>query len=188
MTIGGSQHSASGLRLQASFEHEQVQLHWTSQDTQKGTYFVIQRSTDGRDWGFIGGLAMTTPTNKLSEFTFSDQRIDSPVYYYKLKRVNPTGEVVFSNAVMVNTTFAPQIVLTPNPVQAELQLQLPACPLEGCIITLTNYAGQVVLVKELPPSAAPFHTQLETRQLPTGMYWISILADRQRFARRLLKL
>jgi hypothetical protein len=95
------------------------------------------------------------------------------VNVYRLKIINANGTVAYSYLVIVRSTGKASVQAFPNPVHAQLYLQLNAAP--GTIyIQLADVAGRIVRQIQLSSSGTTLSTSVDMRNLQNGIYFVRV--------------
>jgi len=105
-----------------------VELDWSTTDEAKLSYFVIQRSDDGRDFR-DAAMIMSNANATGNTYHYSEllNQKAAGIVYYRLKMVDIHGKAKYSLTRPIRRAgvrIAP--VAEPNPVTGELRIIIPA--------------------------------------------------------------
>ena len=109
----GTNPPAKPTNLQASAEHDSVDLTWTASTDQTVTYYAILRRN--RDTDALG-VFHVIESNAGPETSYEDNSVATASRYnYRVKAVSPTGVSQWSGFVKADTPAAPEPAATPTP-------------------------------------------------------------------------
>ena len=174
------------LNLVATGADRHVDIVWQTATESGNRGFAVERSTDGRDFDFVGWVpaAGNGDSTEVSDYAFRDADVQrGPLYYYRLKQVDTDGGFEYSHVVTARlrgTSLADWRVghPFPNPAAGQTTLQLFAPQDDRVTYRLYSSAGQLVL----SDSATVYgnrDNQLEVRlgRLPAGNYSLRVEAN-----------
>ncbi len=121
-------------------------LNWGAQPD-PGTVFEIERSYDGSVFSSIE----TMNEDGKTVFSYTDSRVNSNMaaVYYRIKAVEPTGVIKYSETRVVkfSTKNGISIQAVPNPFTSQLSISYQSAAREMLTIRIINMAGQVQVNK-----------------------------------------
>ena len=127
-----------------------VSLQWLGTNDQKDITYEIQFSRDNEKWQEAGTVPSgSAPTGTVAEYQyqFNPSKTDVGEIYFRIKRVDPEGNVVFSAIKVVNfqqEDQLPGIQVYPNPVVRRVGIQFDERQSGQFAFELINTAGQVI--------------------------------------------
>lgn len=154
----------SWLSFTAARRDIDIVLQWRTAAEEGTKDFVVQNSTDGRQWQNIG--TVTAAGNSLREqaYSFVHRQPASTVNFYRLLQRDTDGRERYSKIIRIDLQEAGTVLsVYPNPVTngaITLQLQGPAA------VGIYNSLGVQVLQKSLPGGVS----SLYLGPLPKGLY------------------
>lgn len=144
-------------------------VSWSSAREEQGDYFILERSTDGKNFSRLyQANAAGTP----SAYSYTDHLPYKGINYYRIRIVNNDQTVIFSKVVsaVVNTEEA--IILSPNPAENLVSLSgLGAY--KGGQLCVINTSGQVMHTATISGDRFTW----DVSGLSAGLYLIDIKAD-----------
>jgi hypothetical protein len=152
----------------ASTLEDDVQLDWTA-NLETTHPYQVERSKNGFDFTVVGTVASIGEMG-LHTYHFLDENPGSGHFYYRIRQQDQNGQ--FSSTeletVTLNRTEGPVMEIYPNPVLATNgTLNINLYNTNGDVeLTVTGLQGGVVLTAD----AAPGTTQLDLKDLSTGIY------------------
>ncbi len=180
------------LSFTAQIEGNDVLLKWTTQAELSHDYIEVERSTDGAAYTAIGRRSASATPGAVNHYDWTDingaQRAGR--IYYRLKIVSLTGQVQYSDAVIVSPGSRTSLVtgVLPNPFADKLQLSLNA-PKSGRLdIIVTDMTGRVVLKQQATISKG-FSTipVRDVSRLSQGVYTLITELDGERNSIKIIK-
>ena len=175
----------------ASLENEAVVLTWNTASETNNAGFDVQRkesasAADGTDeeWASVGQIEGSGTTTDANRYRFEDTRLpyEAEVLTYRLRQVDTDGSVSYSEAITVDRAAVEQVKLLgtyPNPARerATVRFALPeSSARHGVSLRLYDVMGRQVHTVEASPTAGRHELQLQTDQLPSGVYFLRLRA------------
>ena len=175
----------------ASLENEAVVLTWNTASETNNAGFDVQRkesasAADGTDeeWASVGQIEGSGTTTDANRYRFEDTRLpyEAEVLTYRLRQVDTDGSVSYSEAITVDRAAVEQVKLLgtyPNPARerATVRFALPESSAgHGVSLRLYDVMGRQVHTVEASPTAGRHELQLQTDQLPSGVYFLRLRA------------
>ncbi len=162
--------------------HQDALLSWTTASEQNSAAFEIERSTDARNYRFVGKLAAAGHSHEYLSYTFTDKDLqiaDNQTFYYRLKLIDTDGAYAYSEIRRLVFSIDSQemeVTLFPNPsadgsCQIYLNQDLPQDAYSE--IFLKDLFGRVI-------AEASMHldTQVQTlnfgQNISSGTYYIVV--------------
>jgi hypothetical protein len=160
-----------------------MSVNWATAAERNNARFEVERSLDLDTYLTLGSVAGKGTTSGRQQYSFTDEAPAPGWNYYRLRQIDTDGTASTSRpiAVLNENGLDGEILLFPNPANAEVQLQLP----QGEAIeqiTAIGAAGQRVLMSITDKN------RLNVSQLPVATYLIEVQTSAGRVLRkRLLK-
>lgn len=94
-----------------------VQLSWTTSNEENLENYIVEKSTDARNWQTLTTVKAIGNSNSTKEYNIIDQNA-AAVNYYRLKQVDMNGNYTYSQIIRIKsgTIDKTGIRLYPNPV------------------------------------------------------------------------
>jgi hypothetical protein len=138
----------NNFTLRGRWSGNTAELNWSYEDLPTGSRFEVETSADAINYSAVG----TVVKNISTEYSFKYN--PSGNFYYRIKGIDNTGAVKYSNVVRLfrsgngNNGTLQIVKLYPNPVKDNLSIAFNA-PAKGTAnYTVTNTAGQTVWRKQ----------------------------------------
>lgn len=164
-----------------------VHFKWEVNAESRGDHFIIDKSTDKRNWKFISkvkslGFHKKRHTYMISEFNQAEGAHE----YFRISRVDKRGNVTVLDLVDVSQPVLTNLILIPHSKTANKQMIVSYNSLmysQG-VLTVFNLDGETIHEERL--SLEPGYNRLvvDTRKYDKGNY---IIVIRDEFDHRLTK-
>jgi len=141
--------AASKLDLSASMVNNDVKLKWITNSELNVNRYVIERSTDNKQFS---GIA-TTASKGNGNFTYLSadniEELGATKIYYRIKVIDNNGKVSYSATVTVNSKLAAKISVSPNPFGSFIQVQAQADKNSAATLRIVSASGQVMYKRDM---------------------------------------
>jgi hypothetical protein len=154
------------IHFTAKNSGNQSLLNWEMAADDNCKYFIVERSTNGKDFDAIANI--NGEKNK-TVYSYRETYLQEGLAYYRIIGVEESGEKTYSSTQLVQFKVNQNFVVYPNPVTNGL-LTLSLANYGVKEITLYNSFGQ-------PVKSAYFSntsTKINTSRLPKGVYYIHL--------------
>jgi hypothetical protein len=124
---------------------QSITLKWATASEENFDYFVVEFSTDGRDFTEIGRVGGNGTTNIRRDYSYE---VENPVVgksYFRLRSVDFDGYTETFNIVSAIYESKKSVDVFPNPVvDSKLNINFNFDPSEVVMIVITDMAGHEV--------------------------------------------
>jgi hypothetical protein len=157
-----------------------------------GVTMTLERSSDSRS--FRGIKTINADAIRCREpFNHTDSEPLGGLNYYRVKIVDADGQVSYSKIIgLLNRQTGFEVVgIAPNPAnqQQESILSISSTKPGSITVLITDMNGRRISSRVFPMIAGNNQLKLETTQLPSGQYTVTILGDDgETISRTVLKL
>ncbi|MBE7179542.1 MAG: T9SS type A sorting domain-containing protein [Mucilaginibacter polytrichastri] len=148
-------------------QNKQVPVEWKVSNEADASQYDVERSADGVRFVPVTSVAATSSVADDKMYNSADVLPAEGNNFYRVKATDKSGNVVYSNVVMVNITNASGIAVTPNPASAVVTVYSKNTMKQ---IQLLGANGQ--LLKTVTPNATV--QQLPIANLAAGQYMLRI--------------
>ncbi|MCS7073331.1 MAG: T9SS type A sorting domain-containing protein, partial [Bacteroidia bacterium] len=167
--------------LKARPATDAIQLSWDVFREQNNAGWELERMEQTEPFQPITWITGRQNTTEPKTYQYLDSQVRKNVLYtYRLKQVDLDGRISYSNQAEAMLTETGSVVIYPNPVGSDVQIQLPSS-VES--VELINTLGQIVM--ELPTNQTVIHTK--TEHLPAGIYYLRMLINGVQKSFRIVK-
>lgn len=164
------------LSFAAEKNNNGVKLNWQTDKEINSSHYIVEKSTDGRNFYFMDKINASGNSTTLKNYTAYDTRALYGNNFYRLKMVDIDGQFSYSNIVLVkNTDGVKQLTVFPNPVDNELQVQVPNGIKEEAVLQVQDISGKILRQQTLPLNGMVTYTSVVTNGLSKGIYLLVVL-------------
>jgi hypothetical protein len=168
--------AATILPVQLSFfksdvSGKDVQLSWQTASEINSDYFVVETSTDGRQYTALDTVKAAGNSNTSINYNYRHSAPGAGSHYYRLKQMDLDGKFVYS-VVRKETIFSiASFGIYPNPSSGNINVTHTAAQ-NGDRISVYTIGGQEVLQKM--PARGNTQTSIDLTSLRKGIYLVSL--------------
>lgn len=152
------------ISFSGSVQGSIVALSWTIATASENKAYEIERSFDGRVFSGIGSLNNSGDNT----YSFIDKNAAKGINYYRLKVMEVSGKIAYSNTISVVVNGATDITVFPNPVEGDV-LYVKGDKIKN--VAVSNSIGQIM---DVPLKYNNGMTEVQTRSLNKGLYMLNI--------------
>ena len=147
-------------------------LTWSTSREENNSYFIIERSANGRTYDSVGRVQAGISTSNTYSFTENNT---NAISYYRLKQVDISGTYVYSTVITVKNTGSNQ-EMTVYPTQATSTIQYVVSNKAQATATVQVFtiAGQPVISERTILQQGMNIKSLNVAQLATGAYILKL--------------
>lgn len=166
------------------------QLFWQIETDDNHLTFLLEKSQDGENFNILHQQPSVSSVEKLQEYTYLDAELESSRQFYRLRVLDANGNISTSNVVeIVSTkTGGPEITAVyPNPFTNHFTLRF-SFPLEENVeLRVTDLNGKIIRKAEVNSGATEHTLSFGDQELPSGIYFLTLLSNQSQLVRKLLK-
>jgi len=125
-----------------------VYLDWTTSSEKNNDYFLIERSSDAKNWHFLSEVSGAGTSSNPIDYDLEDKRPLPNTSYYRLSQVNFDGTLTIEGvrSVVFNKGLtSDKLTLYPNPTSDIIHIS--GEEIDAKNLTLLNALGQIVSVE-----------------------------------------
>jgi hypothetical protein len=159
------------LSFTASNKNDQTILTWTTQPELNTKSFEIQRSANTIDFFTIGTIAAKNNSN--SNYSYTDQNPLPQINYYRLKIIDNSGSVTYSEIRTVKNEKTFVVNVYPNPIKGNtITIKINSSYTDVIQLSVINVQGKIIFSKKVSVSAGGSSSTLDLSLLPKGIYFL----------------
>ncbi|MEZ5044679.1 MAG: T9SS type A sorting domain-containing protein [Saprospiraceae bacterium] len=170
------------LSFRVKQQKEVILLEWKTAWEEDNKQFVIEHSSDGKNFAPIGIQKGKNNTSIEQTYQFLHTNPDQGLNYYRLKQEDFSGDFEYSDIESIFVSQAAtnvKLEVYPNPVKDLLQIKFQQSPQEAAQLIIVNLMGQEVLQFNLIPGGPA----LDLSKLLPGQYvgLLQVASERSAF-------
>ena len=113
-------------------------LQWATSLEVNTNKFVIERSTDGKNFTSLGEVRATGNSTETQYYRFTDMAPIKAVNYYRVRMVDNDNSYKLSEIKSIKNLGIAEMAINPNPVNQLMRISLEAASTEAAIVTVTG--------------------------------------------------
>ncbi|MFL5788055.1 MAG: PQQ-dependent sugar dehydrogenase [Flavisolibacter sp.] len=166
------------LSFEGSMQKSAASLLWKTTNERNTDFFDVERSTDGRNFNYIGKVGALGNTNNENDYSYVDydacNQVTSTVYY-RLKMVDKNGTYTYSKVIQLECEpTGLSLDVYPNPVHQELNVKVSLVNADNVLIQVTDMQGRIVYSQNKYVPAGTYGLTLDTQGWPAQVYSIKV--------------
>jgi len=144
-----------------------VTLQWKVEAQQDIQEYIVEESSNGSDFSQLGAVPAINGTTHT--YSFIDMQVATGNNYYRIKTVDLSGKISYSNVVVINLKAGIKVNVYPNPVTDNLTIQQ-----FGTIQNKTAilYDGQGKVLQQI--RLTNLEQQVNMGRYPAGIYIVKL--------------
>lgn len=163
------------------------QLSWKSNQTDHIAFFEIQSSSLNEPYVTIGKVYPVSTGNLLQQFSYIDESKNRNQAFYRVKITGKDGAVVYTYTVSCNTKANTNLVVFPNPVKAEVKIQLTSLFKEEAKMFILSADGRRVKSMLIGLKKGQNDIVVPASDLTPGSYVIRFSSNQQMISSKFIK-
>jgi hypothetical protein len=154
------------------YNNNSVLITWQTAAEEDNDYFIVEKSTDGREYKEITRLKGHGTTSSTTNYKAYDYQPQAGNNYYRLRQIDIDGTGTYSgvNILQFNTP-GKAISVFPNPSNNLLTLQTDAT--DHKTYQLIDFKGNIIESKRIVSGTTP----INIGHLPVAIYMLNILHE-----------
>lgn len=166
--------------LAAIVKNYSVQLKWETATEVSNYGFEIERSADKINWSKIAFIEGHGNSNSTKQYSYTDSKISSGKYYYRLKQIDNEGTFAYSKEIEVTaaallTDFTVEQNF-PNPFNPTTTIKFGFQePVNAQVVIYNAVGAQVaVLFNERTEAGKIYSVDFDGSQFASGIYYYAV--------------
>ncbi len=173
LTIGGVILPVTWLYFSGELKNQHALLSWAVATESNTKDFVIEYSSNGRDFYAVGTLQAAGNGTGTTTYRYDHTRPVRGINYYRIKQTDMDNEFTYSRIVsLLNTDQQKETFVGPNPVKDQLYIVEPAL-VHIDKVDMLDINGRTVLQKSFKGQNSNLF-KLDVSKLPAGAYVLHI--------------
>ncbi|UII31199.1 T9SS type A sorting domain-containing protein [Fulvivirga ulvae] len=176
------------LAFEAALADDNVQLTWSSATENNSDYIEIEYANDGENFNKIGRVDAAGNSEGERHYAFTHEHVGYGNHYYRLKMVDldDTYEYSWVETAFQNTSAFSLLRLYPVPVTDVLTVNYSCDNNDPVTFRLVDHTGNTVYTRIANGQPGNNTTHIDSRQLRSGMYVLSVTNKGRQLSRRVV--
>lgn len=163
-----------------------VNLAWATSSELNNDYFLIEHSTDGRNFESIGMVDGAGTTNEVQHYEFTDKTPMAGQNFYRLQQIDFDGQYEYSDIVSVKVSKSGELVVNPTFASEEIVVMASDDAQLNGDLTIFNLAGGIVYSEKLTANVDV--KTIDVSAFNNGYYLISVKNGQEVMTKRFVKM
>jgi hypothetical protein len=161
---------------------------WTTSQEINTDRFIVERSTDGRNFAPIGEVAAAGNSSNNINYSFIDYTPVMGVNFYRLRVIERNGSLKYSAVRSVRNEGTADIAIYPNPVKGMMMLNITSDRIDKAVVTISDMNGRLVQVRTNAITEGSNYININTVAMSAGTYIVKIQLNDDMVIRKVNKL
>ncbi len=162
-------------------------LSWVTSQESNANKFIVERSTDGRNFNEIGFVVANGNSNTAKNYRFVDNAPSKGNNYYRLKLLSNDNSFKFSEIKNVKNLGYAEMMINPNPVSQNMRVLIDAEKTEKATLFITDLAGRRVFNSSINVVEGNNTLNIPVGFLNNGSYIVTIQLSNQTLVKKINK-
>jgi len=175
------------LYFEAKQTDKKVVLDWATASESNNHFFQLERSKDAINYEIVGMVSGAGNSNQQKNYSFTDNEPLTGVSYYKMVQTDFNGEIEEFGPEMVeflSGAIEPEVY--PNPFTDKLNVFVEGLPVKSTDIQIVDLSGRMVQGWNIL-SQSNANTEINTKDLPAGIYMLKINSGKNFITKRIVR-
>ena len=168
-----------------------VKVSWSTTDEVNASYFVVERSSNGSDFGAIAQVSASESNNPVHNYSINDplNNVNSSIVYYRLRIVDKDSKYNYSKIIQVKLDQPENnISVYPNPVDNYAVVNIYSDKPGTGMLRLIDNAGKQILTKSFTVTTGNNNMVVDQLAgLPRGIYVIQVMLNNNLYNQKIVK-
>lgn len=149
-------------------------LTWNTSWEQNSSRFIIERSTDGRNFTPLGYVQAAGTSTGQRNYNYTDLAPQKGINYYRLKMEDQNNSFRYSEIRNIRNLGVSDMQITPNPVVDNLKIQVDAVQAGTAILYINDLSGKKIYQESLNLASGLNNLVISAATLARGTYILSL--------------
>ena len=163
-------------------------LTWSTSLEINTSRFVIERSTDGRNYSPIGQVTAAGNSNSTINYSFVDNAPGRGINYYRLRILDIDTRGKLSVVRTVRNEGTADVAIYPNPVRDNIRVNITSDKADMAKLTVADISGKLVYTTSVSIAEGPNNLSVPVSSFAKGAYIIKVQLSEDMVVRKFNKL
>lgn len=163
-------------------------IMWSTSQEVNTSHFVIEHSTDGRNFTSIGQVTATGNNSTTRNYQFTDISPVKAINYYKLRIVDRDNGIKFSDVKRVKNSGNTDFIIYPNPAKDVIQIDINSDKADKGEMIITDNNGKQVYSRPVNLTTGNNIFSVDIRKMAKGSYIIKVQLSNEIVVNKITKM
>lgn len=176
--------------LKGTYSNGVSTLSWSTLQESNSNYFDIERSNDGINYTTIGRVYAKGNSDRQTDYTFKDVKVNGGANYYRLKAVSKDADMKNSNTIVLDVKIKGTNIagIFPNPFMDKVSIAVSSESNSQALIRLFDNTGKLIATQQSNITRGANTVTLENlAKLAKGFYMIKVQVGDEVITQKLIK-
>ena len=163
-------------------KNETTILNWLTSSEINNAYFLIERSSDAKNWNTIGKVTGSKNSVTVKEYFFEDNETTDGLRYYRLKQIDFDGKFEYSTILSINYNIGNLVdfIIYPNPTSGKVKLTFNEVMNEVYSVSIYNLLGECIF------QSTQIQSVIDISTVKEGVYTLQVSSSSKMTAQKLV--
>ena len=162
-------------------------LKWQTASEINSERFVVEKSYDGNLYAEVGQVEGAGNSVEIMNYSMIDLNMGEGDVYYRLSQFDFDGSMEVFEPIVLNANMdRGRIIVSPNPSEGQVGIELPATT-ETSELLILDMTGKEMLRMEVQAELNGTQQNVDLTQLPKGLYYIKYGNARDGFSSQMIQ-
>ncbi|WP_052430169.1 T9SS type A sorting domain-containing protein [Sporocytophaga myxococcoides] len=153
-------------------------LFWSTLSEINNDRFIIERSSNGKDFEPVGVVKGIGNTSSINEYYFSDSEVNAEGYYYRIRQVDVNGMFMYSSVIQIKSNVL-HWEIYPNPNNGKFFVKFLSESFDH--LEISDATGKVIMVFD---SITP--SEISIGGVESGIYFVRFYTTNTVYVKKIL--
>jgi hypothetical protein len=176
--------------LKGTYSNGVSHLTWTTLQESNSSHFDIERSSDGVNFTAIGKVYAKGFSDRSTEYSFNDVKVNAGTNYYRLRAVDKDADFKNSNIVALDVKIKGTYItgMYPNPFVEKVNIAVSSETSSQAVIRMFDNTGRMIASQQNAITKGVNNITIDNLAgLPRGIYMIKIQIGDDVITQKLIK-
>ncbi|MFA5574619.1 MAG: InlB B-repeat-containing protein [Brumimicrobium sp.] len=153
---------------------------WNTASESNSSHFVVEKSRDGINWGFVGERQAAGQSNSDISYYFIDENPFNGISYYRLRQVDYEGKEWIYGPISVRCEgqIESDISIYPNPNNGKFTIEISNSKADdNATLQLSDLTGKIIASERISLNKGTTQFFIDYPSLASGTYFVNLIGE-----------
>jgi hypothetical protein len=157
-----------------------VELKWQTISEKNSSHFVVERSSDMKNWAYVGELNAAGNSTDEINYILKDERKQNGTAYYRLVQYDKDGVSESFGPISSNCTTELPMTVAPNPTADDTYVRVEVPSTAEYTLRLVDVNGLIIEERKVQLPKGNNAILLDVSALTAGVYFVELSGTNKR--------